>query len=296
MKNPAMSATCNEKAPSVSKSRSVPSTTRGARRALYHVWRIIISGISFIVFMGLSLLFALVVFPSVRIFSRANETKGRRIRSLIHFMFAQFIKFWVFIGVMRPPKVTGKEVLDAAGPCIVVANHPTLIDAVLLGSLIPDFNCVVKHSLRDHFFLGGPVRAAGWVTNDNAAQVIRSCRDGFERGQSLIIFPEGSRSIENGLRPFSRGAAQLALRSGVPLIPAVIRCSPPSLMKHQKWHDVPDRPFELNIDFHSPLVCGPASADNEPLPRKARRFTKQIEDFFQRELNRDVVQRSSGPS
>ena len=143
MKSPVKSATCNEKAPNASEMRAVPSTSRATRRALYHVWRIIISGISFIVFMGLALLFALVVFPSVRIFSRTNDIKGRRIRGLIHFMFAQYIKFWIFIGVMRPPKVTGKEMLDAAGPCIVVANHPTLIDAVLLGSLIPDFNCVV---------------------------------------------------------------------------------------------------------------------------------------------------------
>ena len=264
------------------------------RLTAYRAWRVVITGISFAIFMSTALLFAVFVFPLARFFTRGRESKGRRVRGQIQAMFGLFLKFWTAIGMTRPPRVTGLELLDRAGPCIVVANHPTLIDVVLLGSVIPDFNCVVKHTLRDHFFLGGPIRAAGYVANDDAAKVIRFCQQGFERGQSLIIFPEGSRSIEKGLRPFSRGAAQLALRSGVPVIPAVIRCSPPSLMKHQRWFDVPDRPFQLSIEFHSPFEYRPEKAGPEPLPRKARRFTEQMECFFRTELNRDAVRRSSG--
>lgn len=291
-----MSVPCDDKAPDLSPLDPAPPATASPRLTLHRTWRILASGLSFTVFMVLSLLFALLVFPLVRFFTRSEEMKGRRIRRLIQFMFGRFLKFWTAIGIMRPPRVSGLESLAAAGPCIVVANHPTLIDAVLMGSLIRDFNCVVKHSLRDHFFLGKPIRAAGYVTNDEPLQVIRLCGEGFQRGQSLIIFPEGSRSIENGLRPFSRGAAQLALRSGVPLVPAVIRCTPPSLMKHQRWFDIPDRPFQLCITFHSPLAYHPADAHSEPLPKKARRFTGQIEDFFRRELNRDAVWRSSDSS
>ncbi len=284
-----MSATCDNETVVTSGLDSTVTAERSRRPGGWHVWRVVASGIAFTQFMVSSLVFALFIFPPVRFFTRSNEEKGRRVRHLIQVMFTLFLKTWKCLGIMRPAKVAGLESLRSVGPCIIVANHPTLIDAVLMGTMVPDFNCVVKHALRDHFFLGGTIRAAGYVSNDEPLQVIRLCGEGFRRGQSLVIFPEGSRSPKNGLRPFSRGAAQLALRSGVPLIPAVIRCDPPSLMKHQRWYDVPERPFELSITFHPALVCDPVDMIHETLPVKARRYTGQIEEFFRAELSRDRI-------
>lgn len=255
----------------------------------HQVSRVAATGLAFAAFMVSALVLALGVFPLVRVFPGTMDTKRRRIRRLIHHSFALFLRACATLGLMRPPKIIGLGSLGITGPCILVANHPTLIDAVLIGSLVRDFNCVVKHTLRDHFFLGGPIRAAGYVTNEAPAEVIRLCSAGFQQGQPLVIFPEGSRSMAGSPRPFSRGAAQLALRTGAPVIPVVITCDPPTLMKHQRWYEVPDRPFQLTVRFYPPLVCLKCDSLSDPLPIKARRFTRQIEEFFKRELQPAAV-------
>ena len=279
----------NEEASEVSRLGCAALAAPSPRLRPFRAWRIVVTGFAFITFMTAALVLALGAFPLVRVLPGTVEGNRRRIRRLIEISFALFLKACIALGLMRPPKIIGLGSLGITGPCILVANHPTLIDAVLIGSLVRDFNCVVKHTLRNHFFLGGPIRAAGYVTNEAPAEVIRLCSAGFQQGQPLVIFPEGSRSMAGSPRPFSRGAAQLALRTGAPVIPVVITCDPPTLMKHQRWYEVPDRPFQLTVRFYPPLVCLKCDSLSDPLPIKARRFTRQIEEFFKRELQPAAV-------
>src|SRR5205085_767745 len=157
---------------------------------------------------------------------------------------------------MRTPKIEGLDNIRKAGTCLVIANHPTLIDVVLLVSLIRDCNCLVKQALWKHPFLGPVVRGAGYIPNDDGPRLIQSCEEGFKQDKPLIIFPEGTRSPENGMHPFNRGATQIALRAGVPIVSAIITCRPPTLMKHQRWYQVPEYPFQISLKFH-PMMTVP---------------------------------------
>ncbi len=257
----------------------------GVAPTLSRGWRILGTGISFATFMTGGLFMTLTVFPMVRMWPGPKEAKGRRIRRLVQLSFIAFVRWMTFLGVMHKPKIEGLANVAKTGPCLIIANHPTLIDVVLLVSLIRDCNCVVKRTLWEHFFLGGVVRAAEYIPNDDGPQLIESCRRGFKQGRPLIIFPEGTRSPEKGMHPFSRGAAQFALRAEVPVMPAVIVSAPPTLMKHQRWHEVPDRPFQMTLQFYPAAVVPAEIREKGELPQRVRALTRHFEEFFRNRIN-----------
>ena len=115
--------------------------------SLSRVWRILATGIAFATFMLGGLALALTAFPLLRLWPGTDEAKGRRIRQLIRVSFAAFLKFMTGLGIMGAPQVEGVARVLKAGPCLIIANHPTLIDVVLLVSLVQDGNCVVKRAL-----------------------------------------------------------------------------------------------------------------------------------------------------
>jgi 1-acyl-sn-glycerol-3-phosphate acyltransferase len=172
----------------------------------------------------------------------------------------------------------------ALGSCIFIANHPTLIDVVAVISCLPPCHCIVKKSLLELFYLGRMIRAAGYIANDHATQLIRDCQKSLQSGRPLLIFPEGTRSPAYGLNAFSRGAAQIALRTGAPVVPIVITCEPPTLLKDQPWYRVPPRPFTLTLRFHPPLTIPQAVTDKVGMPLQVRALTQYFEDFFRHQL------------
>jgi 1-acyl-sn-glycerol-3-phosphate acyltransferase len=66
-------------------------------------------------------------------------------------------------------------------------------------------------------------------------------------GVPILIFPEGTRSPERRLHRFHPGAFQIAARAGVPLVPLLITCDPPTLKRGAPWYCVPERTVELRV-------------------------------------------------
>lgn len=97
--------------------------------------------------------------------------------------------------------------------------------------MVPRCNFLVKKELFNTIAMGGVLRAAGLIPNDAGTAFIERAQDCFEEGCSLMIFPEGTRSPKGGLRNFSLGAAQVALRKGVPVVKVLVTCNPPTLQK-----------------------------------------------------------------
>jgi 1-acyl-sn-glycerol-3-phosphate acyltransferase len=136
--------------------------------------------------------------------------------------------------------VEGRESLAAAGGKIVVANHPSLLDVVALMALVPRAQCIVKHQLWRHRFLGALMRRAGYIRNDLEPQpLVAECRRALAAGRPLIVFPEGTRSVPGRAMRFHRGFANIAILAGAPILPVVITCKPVILYKGEPWWRVP---------------------------------------------------------
>jgi len=129
-----------------------------------------------------------------------------------------------FIHVRRE----GLEKLDRAANYVFVANHGSLMDIpALLSSLPHQFRFFAKIGLYQVPFLGWHLRWAGHLPVDrsNARASLKSMSEGAriisQRHISVLLFPEGGRSAE-GLRDFKEGAAYIAIKAGVPLVPVAI--------------------------------------------------------------------------
>lgn len=248
-------------------------------------WRIVGTGLSFAAFGLGGLLLRVLVFPLVRVFSRDRATLQRRARALIRASFAGHIGVMHRLGVMTY-EFNGLDRLDRRG-LLVLANHPTLVDVVLLVSRLPNTDCVVKSKLANNPFTRGPVRATGYICNDNGAGLVDDCIASVRSGYNLLIFPEGTRTPRGELLgPLQRGAANIAVRGGFDVTPVVIRCEPRTLGKGEKWYRVPARRFHLSVDVLPDLPVAPFLADGSPEPLAARRLTAALGDIFRGELLR----------
>ena len=125
------------------------------------------------------------------------------------------------------------DVLRKEGPLIVAANHPSLLDAVLIVSRLPNAICVMKASLMDNPLLGAAARLAKYVRNDGALSMIAHSRDALLDGAQLVMFPEGSRTLHFPLDAFTPSVGLIARRSGVPIQTVFLEFSTPYLGK--RW-------------------------------------------------------------
>jgi len=257
----------------------------GLGRKLFRQWRICATGLAFLTFMMGSVLLTLTAFPAIQLLPLAPENKRRKILQLIHKSFKIFMSYMVFLKIIETFETEGLEDIKPYGNCIFIANHPTLIDVIAIMSCIPFCNCIVKKSLWKHPYFGNVVRVAGYIVNDHAAQLIADCDTSFKAGCSLIIFPEGTRSPADGLHTFNRGAAQIVLRTEIPIVLVVIICDPPTLLKGQPWYEVPERPVRLKLHFHPLSTLPKAAREKHHFPLQVRVLTQYFEDFFRERLH-----------
>lgn len=126
--------------------------------------------------------------------------------------------------------VSGKEHLEARRPCVIIGNHQSELDVLLLGTVFPPYTSVTaKSSLKRVPFLGWYMAISGTVFIDrgNRADALKAFQGAAEEmqreRQNVFIFPEGTRSYANGpeLGPFKKGAFHLAVQAGVDIVPVV---------------------------------------------------------------------------
>jgi 1-acyl-sn-glycerol-3-phosphate acyltransferase len=254
---------------------------------LKRCWRIAATGSAFALFGIGGLALAVIAFPVLRRLSGSPLEREQRAQQLIQRCFRAFMAYMDWVGLSEI-RVQGLDGLREPGPHLLVANHPSLLDVVILVSLMPQLDCVANREAWSNPFMRGVVAAAGYIPNDSGEQLVARCAERIEQGCSLLIFPEGTRSPKGGLGPFQRGAAHIALRSGRPLLPVSIRCDPPTLMRGQKWYDVPPRRMQFSIEVGEP-IAPPKLGPGKSRALAARHMTAELRDFFAKRLQYPTV-------
>ena len=107
--------------------------------------------------------------------------------------------------------------------------------------------------------------------------------DRIRAGRTVLVFPEGTRSPVGGLGPFQRGAAHIALNSGVPLHPVLLTCNPPALTKEQSWYHMPEGGIDLVVRVLEPLATDALRGSGLPITIAARRLTAELREVFAKE-------------
>jgi 1-acyl-sn-glycerol-3-phosphate acyltransferase len=243
---------------------------------LEYGWRLFATALSFFAFGICGLLFSLIAFPLASIWPH-RASRQRVVTTVIHGFFRVLVAAMQRVGIMELD-AANVQLLRSGTPAIVVANHPTYLDVVMLLSLMPSACCVVKNAHWSNPCLWGIVRAAEYVSNADPEGFVEDCARQLARGYSVIIFPEGSRSpAPNRLHAFSRGFAHTALEARAPILPVLLNCDPPAFTKQMRWYHVPERPFRITVNVLAPIGVERLAPGEMPPALAARNITRAIE-------------------
>ncbi len=228
---------------------------------------------------GALVISCLVILPVV-VVSRDRECRVRRVRWVNRLAFNTFIGSGVTLGVFDVSFVDDWR-LNKPGQ-LIIANHPSLLDVVFLLGRIPNANCVVKKKLLKNPFLAIHVYFADYIFNDDGEALLQNCIVSLEKGDTVIIFPEGTRTVRNQTLNFKRGAAYLMLMSNCPVRPVYISCKPFALSKKDPWYVVPERKITYCLTVMAELdMAAIRQTEKIRLPFKSRRLTKWLVDWYE---------------
>ena len=208
---------------------------------------------AFFVSYGLgSLVIGGLLFPPLALFGAR-----RTMRALVRASWRLFVWGMAAAGLLRIDlSPEDRHRLAMARGVVVAANHLTLIDICILMVLLPDATAIAKAAAGSNFFYSLIVRGV-FLVNDDPQGVLEEARRLLSAGTSLVVFPEGTRTpAETPRRKLRRGAAQIALHAGVPVLPVFLEVNPPVLAKGQAWYDVADRTVVWRIRVREPIEGG----------------------------------------
>ncbi|KAB0520190.1 MULTISPECIES: lysophospholipid acyltransferase family protein [Pseudomonas] len=249
-----------------------------------YYWRLFATAASFALFGFGGLCLRLLVFPLLSCLPGDAAKHRSRARHTISWLFWFFIRLMQRVGVLTY-SVEGAEKLGRPGQ-MIIANHPSLIDVVFLIGLVRQANCVVKQSLWQNPFTRGPVRDAGYISNDGSAEMLDAAADALRSGQTLIIFPEGTRTTPGAAPAFHRGGAAIALRGATIITPVVIKVSPTTLTKAEPWYRIPKCRVHFSLRVGADIEPQ-AFATLGPAPQASRKLNDYLHHYFIKELAED---------
>lgn len=258
-------------------------------------WRLFGTGLSFAAFGIGGLVISLVFFPLFNLFVRDREKRMAYAQGLVHGAFRLHRNFMIFMGVIEW-ETHNAEALSSDEGVLVVANHPTLLDVVLLMSIMKRSQCIVKAGVARNPFMRGVVAATGYIRNDDDPEkLVADCVTALEQGNNLIVFPEGSRTVPGAAVKLQRGVANIAIRARVPIRLVTINCEPPTLMKGQKWYEIPARRMHFTIRVHGLVESESYIGESAP-SIAARRLNGYLAEWLMGEVGHGTARRSHSAS
>lgn len=249
-----------------------PTSWQRLRRS--RSWRLPATALGFGLFGGGAVVLSLSLFPLL--YLMPFRQKHRWTRLLIAGVFRLYLRLLRWLG-LATYELHHIERLRVPGQ-LIIANHPSLLDVVFIIAFTGDTSCVVKGSLWRNPFTAIAVRAANYISNARD-DLFAACVDSLRQGQSLIIFPEGTRSQPGEPLRFHRGPSNVALSAGVSITPVVIRCEPAALLKRQKWYAIPANPPHFTVAVEEPIASAPYRAGYLQ-SAAARHLTRDLVAFF----------------
>jgi len=224
--------------------------------------------------LGLLALLCLVWLPFALPLLLLPRRLGRRIgRLAIMFSFRFYLWFLRVFCACRFD-LGELDTLRREAPLILVANHPSLLDAVILLSRFPNMVCVMKAALADSLLFGAGARLARYICNDAPLDLVLRAREELQAGGQMLLFPEGTRTSRFPVNPCSGSVGLIAKRSGVPIQTLLIEFSTPYLGKNWPLFRPPTLPLRVRVRVGRRF----------PPPGDVQTFPQELEQYFRTAL------------
>ena len=193
--------------------------------------------------------------------------------------YAIMVIFRIFIGTLSLSRRFSfdLEALDSLRdepPLIIAPNHPSLLDAVMVISRLPNVACVLKAELMNNIFLGPGARLARYIRNEPVRRMIRSAVRDFDCDSHLLLFPEGTRTTCATINPLKGSIGLIALHAQTPVQTVLIETDSGYLGKGWSLFRIPPMPIHYRVRLGRRF---------DP-PRNARDYMVELEHYFAHEL------------
>ena len=240
-------------------------------------------------FFGMYLLFAGVgSLASVICVAPAVLFRGVRARffgqRLIHALFGIFVGYSRAFGLIELDAGELSGLRESNG-LIVAANHPCLLDAVLMVSQMPRAVCLMKGSLARNIVLSGTARLAGYIQNQSGLGLVKKCEERLKEGANLLVFPEGTRTVGGKLLPFKMGFALVAVLTRSPVQTVIITTESNYLGKGWPFFKKPAFPLRFSLRLGRRFQPEPGE--------DAKHFGGMVENYFEENLAQSGEMNSS---
>ncbi|BCR06136.1 1-acyl-sn-glycerol-3-phosphate acyltransferase [Desulfuromonas versatilis] len=187
-----------------------------------------------------------------------------------------YARFWAQVGLRLAGvrlSAEGQQHLQQGQPVIYMPNHQSNFDILALFASLPgQFRWLAKEELFRIPLFGFAMRRSGYIPIDRSdrKKSMLSMKEAARRiseGASVIVFPEGTRSMDGKLLPFKKGGFMLALQAGVPVVPVAITGSRDINPKHSRWI----QGGHIQVRIFPPVAAGQqAAADRDAFMEAVR--------------------------
>jgi 1-acyl-sn-glycerol-3-phosphate acyltransferase len=187
-------------------------------------------------FWGFIVVSSAALFPVALAVWAVTAPWDRRLR-VQHLFTCVWASLYTWLNPLWRVRVEGRERIRADGTYVMVANHQSFLDILVLFRLFRHFKWVSKAEMFRIPCIGWNMALNRYVklrrgVPDSIARMMAACERHLAEGSSVMIFPEGTRSEDGRLKPFKHGAFTLAQRAKVPLLPIVVEGTAHALPKH----------------------------------------------------------------
>ncbi len=178
---------------------------------------------------------SIMLFPIAALIWAATVLFDRRL-VILH----RFTCFWASLYTWFNPvwrvTIEGREKIDPSVPYVMVANHQSLLDILVLFRLFTHFKWVSKIENFRVICVGWNMSLNRYIKlrrgdAESVQQMMDACQRTLAEGSSVMMFPEGTRSPDGRMRAFKHGAFTLALHTQSPILPIVVRGTANALPK-----------------------------------------------------------------
>jgi len=199
--------------------------------------------------------------------------------------------FWCFIGILR---LSGRihielDELDEfrnEKSLIIACNHPSLWDAVLMLSRLPNVACIMKAQVSNNLFVGIGARLACYISNDSSREMIRQAMTELRSGSQILLFPEGTRTIMYPINPLKSSIGVIANRARAPVQTVIIETDSDFLSKGWPPFRKPPMPMTWRVRAGRRFQPGDDSAA----------LVAEIEQYFASEIPKSQLSPRSAAS
>ncbi|MBR1403687.1 MAG: 1-acyl-sn-glycerol-3-phosphate acyltransferase [Treponema sp.] len=249
-----------------------------------YVWRVFWKAVLLVVFGTGTVVLSIVCLPLLKLIFHPKRRFQYHARYLLHLSSKLFCVLLWFFGCYKL-RCDKKNYLANLHSAIIVANHPAYFDSPMMISLLKHTTLIAKSSLSQKNILHVLINELFMSNSLPLNEMVAHAKEALSMGNTVLIFPEGTRSTLYGQHPYKKGAARLSLYTGCPIIPVYIGGNNKrglrkgdKILQHNatsRWH------FDLYVK--DPVY--PEEFKDLPEPIAAKRMTEKIRDMLSDEAN-----------